>query len=316
MRRGGTLEKIMKCKILITGSSGLVGRALRKSLQSEGFEVEGLDVRAVGPEAGDVRDAERVRDAVARCDGVVHLAAVSRVVWGEQDPDRCRSVNVDGLGNVLEAALHKPHRPWFIFASSREVYGQPEHLPATEDASLSPLNVYAHTKVAGEELVAAARRNGLRAAVIRLSNVYGSTDDHADRVIPAFARAAVTGKALRIDGSEHTFDFTHIDDVARGISSLVQILASGEDAPPAIHFVTGEPTTLGQLARMAIEIAASRSTITLAPSRHYDVARFWGSPERAARLLHWSPRVSLRDGLTRLIGDFSALLDMREEVES
>ena len=306
----------MNCRILITGSLGLVGSALRKSLLSQDFEVEGLDLRAVGPEAGDVRDTERVRKAVAGCDGIVHLAAVSRVVWGEQDPDRCQSTNVEGLRNVLDAAMQQARSPWVIFASSREVYGQPDYLPATEDSSLRPLNVYARSKVEGEELVALARSNGLRAAVIRLSNVYGSTDDHIDRVIPAFARAAVTGGTLRVDGSEHTFDFTHIEDVTRGVVSLVHLLRVGSETPPPIHFVTGQATTLGHLASMAIDIAASHSDIKLAPPRQYDVARFYGSPARAGRLLLWSPGISLREGLTMLIEDFRDVLNLKEVIES
>lgn len=306
----------MNCRTLITGSSGLVGSALRKSLQSQDFEVEGLDLRAVGPEAGDVREAERVRKAVAGCDGIVHLAAVSRVVWGEQDPDRCQSTNVEGLRNVLDAAIQQARRPWVIFASSREVYGQPDCLPATEDSSLRPLNVYARSKVEGEELVALARRIGLRAAVIRLSNVYGSVDDHIDRVIPAFARAAVTGGTLRVDGREHTFDFTHIEDVTRGIVSLVHLLRVGSEPPPPIHFVTGQATTLGHLASMAIDIAASSSDIKFAPPRQYDVAKFYGSPARAGHLLQWSPKISLRMGLAMLIADLRALPNMQEVIES
>lgn len=306
----------MSKRILITGSEGLVGSALREHLQALGWQVRGLDIRAVGAEAGDVRDTLRVRDALRGCAGVVHLAAVSRVIWGETQPEVCRATNVYGLSNVLATALRQEAPPWVIFASSREVYGQPDLLPATEDTSLRPVNVYARTKVKGEQLIAAARRDGLRACVVRLSNVFGSTGDHHDRVVPAFAQAAVLGHTLRVDGSGHTFDFTHLDDVTRGITALIQRLQEGGEAPPPIHFVSGCPTTLGQLASMAIDIAASGSTITHAQPRNFDVARFYGSPERARRLLGWSPRVSLREGLTRLINDFREVLNLNEVTES
>lgn len=294
----------MKARILITGSSGLVGSALKSALDARRFEVTGLDIQATGSDFGDVRDIDRVCRTVDRCDGVVHLAAVSRVLWGERDPDLCRATNVGGLRNIIDAIHGQKKSSWLIFASSREVYGQPDTLPVSEDAQLRPLNVYGHSKVTGEQLINSARRMGLRASTVRLSNVYGNTDDHADRVIPAFARGAVMGQPLRVDGAKNTFDFTHIDDTIRGLVALVEHMMRGGDALPPIHFLTGQPTTLQQLAEMAIGIADTGSEIRHAPARTYDVAKFYGDPTRAHELLGWSPQVTLREGLTRLINDF------------
>ena len=86
--------------------------------------------------------------------------------------------------------------------------------------------------------------------------------------------------------------------------ALVDILQSGGEAPPPIHLVTGRPTTLGQLANMAIEIAGSDSPIHHAPPRNFDVAMFHGSPARARALLDWLPYISLEDGLANLIQGF------------
>jgi UDP-glucose 4-epimerase len=112
------------------------------------------------------------------------------------------------------------------------------------------------------------------------------------------------GQPLRVDGAENTFDFTHIDDTARGLVALVEHMMGGGDALPPIHFLTGRPTTLQQLAEMAIDIADTGSEIRHAPVRTYDVAKFYGDPTRAYDLLGWSPQVTLREGLTRLINDF------------
>jgi nucleoside-diphosphate-sugar epimerase len=291
----------MAGKILITGAEGLVGAALARALAERGDEVVGLDLRAAEP--GDVRKAEDVRRALAGCEGVVHLAAVSRVVWGERDPEACLSTNVGGTRTVLREA----RRAWVLFASSREVYGQPAALPATEDAPLAPVNVYGRCKVAGERLADEAER----AAVVRLSNVYGSTADHADRVLPAFARAAVAGDPLRVDGAGHTFDFTHLDDAVRGLMAVADLLRAGE-RPPPIHLVTGAPTTLGEAARLAVELAGTDAPIVEAPPRDYDVARFVGDPGRARALLGWTPRVPFREGLARLVADFRALATRRD----
>ena len=291
-------------RILITGSEGLIGRALRAALEGRGAEVVGLDLLGTGREHGDVRSLQRVRDALGGCDGVVHLAAVSRVLWGEHDPEGCWNTNVGGLRNVLQALDERRQRPWLLFASSREVYGQPRRLPATEDTPLLPVNVYGRSKVEGERLVDDARSRGLRAAMVRLSNVYGRVRDHADRVIPAFARAADSGSTIRIDGAECTFDFTHIDDTARGMVAVIDLLEIGE-TPPPIHLLTGTPTTLRDLAALAIDVAGT-SPVVEAPPRSFDVSRFYGDPSRARELLGWEPHVVLREGLERLVRDLRA----------
>jgi nucleoside-diphosphate-sugar epimerase len=292
----------MSRQILITGSSGLVGRAITQALRSAGFAVRGFDPRATTPDdRGDVRDSEAVLQALGRCDGVLHLGAVSRVIWGERDPATCWATNVDGTRNVLVSAAASRRRPWVIITSSREVYGQAEHLPVTEDTPRCPMNAYARSKVAAEDLAFAACRDGVRAAVVRLSNVYGSVEDHADRVVPAFATAAAVGAPIRVEGSTRLFDFTHIDDVTQGLMGLVHRLMDGATPPSPIHFVSGTGTTLGELAALAVSIGRSASTIIEAAPRGYDVARFQGDATRALELLGWQSRVPLRDGLARLI---------------
>lgn len=290
-------------RILITGSSGLIGSALTTLLKARGVAVRGFDLSANDQSRGDVCDLAQIQRDITDYDGIIHLAAISRVIWGERDPELCRATNVGGVDNVLKSAAVSKRRPWVIFASSREVYGQPDRLPASEECPLRPVNVYGRSKSEGEGLIETARRNGLRACIIRLSNVFGAIDDHADRVVPAFARAAVMGEALRVDGAGHTFDFTHVDDVARGIVTLADLLQAGEAPPPPIHFVSGQPTTLGELARMAIDIAASPSPVRLAPPRTFDVSTFYGDPSRARAILGWSPQMSLHQGLGRLIKD-------------
>lgn len=300
----------MASRILITGSLGLVGSAVRIALESSGISVTGFDLHGVDAEYGDVRNPASIAHALGGCTGIVHLAAVSRVIWGERDPENCWATNVDGLQNVINLAQAQTKKPWMIFASSREVYGQPEHLPASEDTPLSPVNIYGRSKVEGERLIMEARTSGMRTAIIRLSNVYGRVSDHHDRVVPAFARGAVQGQTLRIDGADHTFDFTHIDDTVRGIVGLVQRMeTSGENCPP-IHFLTGQATSLGQLASLAQELGHSDCNVVQAPPRNFDVSQFFGNPQRAFDLLGWEPRISIKEGLGQLISDFRTELKL------
>ncbi len=296
--------------ILITGSEGLIGKKLRAELERRGVRVIGLDIRATGEERGDIRDYQTVRKAVENCDGIVHLAAVSRVIDGQKNPELCWETNVAGTENVATAAAESPKKPWLIYGSSREVYGEPESLPATEDSPLKPVNIYGESKLAAEKIVSSAAQKGIVPSIVRFSNVYGSVNDYPDRVVPAFARAAVTGKPLRIEGGENTFDFTHLEDTVAGLIALIQRLAAGDFRPPPIHFTTGKQTSLRQLAQMAVELANSSSPLIDSTPRSFDVSRFAGDPSRARELLGWTPKVSIREGLRRLIEDFREHLDI------
>lgn len=281
-------------RILVTGSAGLIGTALVPLLEAAGHEVARFDLRT----GGDVRDGDALARAAERCGGVVHLAAVSRVVWAERDPALAEATNVGGTRNV--ASLASSRGMWMLFASSREVYGQPASLPVGEDAPLAPLNTYARTKVEGERITSAVPVH----AVVRLSNVYGATEDHPDRVIPAFIRAALADRPLTVEGRDHQFDFVWRDDAARGLALRIARLLAGDTLPP-IHFVTGIGTTLGALAERVVALAGS-GTLTDGTPRSFDVSRFCGDPRRAEALLGWRAEVALDDGLARLIADFRA----------
>jgi len=302
--------------VLVTGSCGLVGRRLCALLRNGGFAVKELDLRGHGESRGDVTRLADIEAAIQCCVGVVHLAAVSRVVWGQRDPDLCWRTNVAGLQNLVQAALAQSSKPWILFSSSREVYGQAPSLPVAEATVLNPLNVYARSKTEGERVVLEARSQGLQSAVVRLSNVYGCTKDYADRVIPAFARAAVEGLPLRVEGSNHTFDFTHVNDVVRGLRALIGLLESGEQSLPPVHLVSGHPTSLGELAAICCRLAKSDAAIAETAPRSYDVAQFYGDPARARELLGWESEISLEVGLTRLIEDFKQELALHSTAEA
>src|SRR5271166_5518744 len=126
--------------ILVTGAAGLVGRHLSTVLTQQGLAVRAFDIRRAPDETVLSRDA--VERAMRDVDGIVHLAAVSRVVDGERNPEHCRRTNLDGLKVVVDAALRSTHRPWLVFASSREVYGNAATSPTPEDATQHALNTY------------------------------------------------------------------------------------------------------------------------------------------------------------------------------
>lgn len=298
-------------RVAITGSEGLIGRHLRTALAEHSIEVVRIDQALPANTAGCVDlsgsgATAALHKLFENCDGVVHLGAVSRVVWGEHDPVRCWRTNVEGTSAVLRASAMCATRPWVLFASSREVYGNADRLPVIEDAPRQPLNVYARSKVAAEDLVLAARME-LRTSVVRLSSVYGDVLDHADRVVPAFARAAAESGMLRVEGATHLLDLTYAPNVADGVIRLMQLLDGGDSKLPPVHLVSGVGTTLTALAQLACAVGNSTARLIDAPPRDYDVSHFVGDPSLARRLLGWEATTPLSDGMRRLVQEYAAL---------
>lgn len=284
--------------ILVTGSEGLIGRNLVPLLRKHGMEVRPFDL--IRSPVEDIRSEQSMRSLLHDVDGVIHLAAVSRVIWGERNPAGCLETNLIATKEILGECLRLRQRPWVIFSSSREVYGEPDHLPVQEDAPFNPLNVYARSKVGAELACVEARNAGLLVNVCRFSNVYGCPADHPDRVVPAFSRAAANGGSMRVEGMTHVFDFTHVADVVRGLNTLIQATVQGERMPP-IHFVSGQGTTLGQLAITARTFAYKPVEIIEAPARRYDVVKFVGDVTRARSLLGWTSTINVESGIQELI---------------
>jgi nucleoside-diphosphate-sugar epimerase len=290
-------------KVLITGSGGLVGRVLAKRLISRGHEVVPFDLKAdAQAPARDIRDAKALADALTDCDGVFHLAAVSRVAWGEEDPDTCRAINVTAT-QVLMDSMHAARVAWIVFASSREVYGQTPIGCVTEAANIAPFNVYGRSKADGEALIANAEPGAPRAAIVRLSNVYGTIHDHPDRAVPSILWRALNHEPISLTGANSYFDFVHVNDSVEGLMLAGELIARTAGPLPPVHLATGVATSLHELARLAVDLCASTSKVTIIPAREYDVGGFCGDPTLAAEIYGWRPQVTLMNGLAHLRQD-------------
>jgi nucleoside-diphosphate-sugar epimerase len=288
--------------VLITGSSGHLGRHVSATLAKRGFAIRPFDCRATGTARGDVRDRLAVQQALQGVAGIIHLAAVSRVDDAERQPDLCHTVNVVGTSEILQAASSQSRKPWVLFVSSREVLGHvPSTMPATELSPPAPRNAYARSKLEGEQLVQAAQRQGLRACIVRLSNVFGSPLDRPERVIPTFVRQAIAGQPLVVRGPRRALDFVHVDDVSAALAQVANALHQGRQMPEILHVVSGESWPLGDLAAQVVATARSPSAIVADAAEGHEIEGFHGSHDLATRILGWRPQVSLVAGLRQLI---------------
>lgn len=288
-------------RILVTGGAGFIGSNFIKRTIDEGSQIYYLDWRddlhnirmfdgSIKYIHQDVCDKSGLYHLFQKhhFDGVVHLAAVSRVIWGEQDPDRCILTNTIGTSNLLDMMEKTEQKAWLIFGSSREVYGEPSSFPVDENAPKNPINIYGRTKLDGERMVRDwSHRTGNPSAVLRFSNVYGNEKDILDRVLPRFVLGAIRHQPLEIHGGNQLIDFTHINDTVEGIVRTIDFLNNGCDLYDEFHLLTGKGTTLQECVKILSNHTGFENEVILNKGRKYDVDRFVGDPSKARKKLNF-----------------------------
>jgi len=171
-------------KILVTGGAGFIGSHLVDRLVAEGYEVRVVDNLSSGrlenishhhveTLIGDLKNPQDAQRAVEGVDVVFHFAANPEVRVSTTSPEIHFNENVVATFNLLEAMRRKDVKE-IVFASSSSVYGEPEEIPASEDAPIRPVSVYGASKAACEHLIHAyTRLYGIKAVVLRYANVVG-----------------------------------------------------------------------------------------------------------------------------------------------
>ncbi|WP_249694602.1 NAD(P)-dependent oxidoreductase [Stappia sp. WLB 29] len=171
--------------VLVTGSSGRVGRAAVAALRAAGHRVRGFDLRAsnlnqsgsdLDEVVGSFDDAEACARAVAGVEAVLHLGAF--MSWVPAERTAMFRANVEGTRVLLDAAAQAGVRR-FVFASSGEVYPEnaPLFLPVTEEHPLRANSPYGLTKLLGEDLVSFHQRIGsFETVILRFSHTQDASE--------------------------------------------------------------------------------------------------------------------------------------------
>jgi UDP-glucose 4-epimerase len=181
-------------KTFLTGAAGFVGSNLLDRLLADGQEVVGFDNFSTGQREflesalrsaafrmveGDLLDLALLRQAMAGCEQVIHLAANADVRFGADHPRKDLEQNTIGTANVLEAMRENGVRR-IAFASTGSVYGEPEIFPTPEDAPFPvQTSLYAASKLAAEGMIAAyCEAFGMRAWIFRFVSILGERYTH------------------------------------------------------------------------------------------------------------------------------------------
>jgi UDP-glucose 4-epimerase len=249
----------------------------------------------------DLRDEQALAKAKlpTDVDAIVHLAANARVYELVEHPDRARD-NFLSLFNTLEwARQHSIKR--FIFASSREVYGNARRDTYAEaDVHVEHCeSPYTASKLGGEALVQSYTRcYGVHHVIFRFSNVYGMYDD-SERVVPLFIRRARTNEPLTVFGRDKCLDFTYIDDTVDGIARALTQFDTVQDDTYNLAF--GQGTTILQLAEDVKRLLGSTSEIALGVPRTGEVVRYIANISKAKEKLGYDPKTPFAEGIQKSV---------------
>ena len=236
-------------RVLVTGNLGYIGPVLVAALQARGHEVHGLDTglyvrfashglpRVTRQSLDDVRDDRAVRRAIASCDAVVHLAAMSNDPLGELDPALTRSVNLDATLRVIDSVGDRP----FVLYSSASVYGVND-VPCDEDAAPHPLTLYSELKIAAERAALALPRS----LVLRNGTVHGPAPViRGDLLLNSMAASAVAAGEIVLMTSPRTRrPVVDVRDLAALTADLLDGGVTGLYNVAAANITVGEAAAL------------------------------------------------------------------------
>lgn len=295
-------------RALVTGATGFIGKNLTRALVTHGVEVHMLtrktalppELRDLGKKImshhGDLSDASVVTRVVqeARPDVVFHLAAYGTLTH-EKDPAQMVDVNVKGTVHLLSALVGSSCQSIVCTGSTKE-YPTRRTPPLTEETPLHPWDAYGASKAAATLFCQLfAERQKLPVTVLRLSPVYGPDDDER-RFVHSAIRAARDGTPLTVTVGPLVRNFTYIDDAVDAYLAAGAHPARGE-----IVNVGGPQASSFDDIVQEIERVTGKA-IMRAPSAAPAADDSWVLDlAKARRLIDWTPRVSLAEGLRRIV---------------
>lgn len=326
---------------VITGGAGFVGSHLADALISAGAEVTVVDNLSTGSESnidhllgnrrfrfvrGDVSDMETMAPIVAGCSELYHLASYVGVRLASQTSSQTILNNLRSIDTILELATR--FKPRMLLTSTSEIYGKALDGRGSGIATLGEQadRVYGPTEIhrwsysgikAVEEFLTLAKvhEEGLRAVIVRLFNVIGPRQQGLNGpVVPRLVEQALSGRPLTVynDGRQLRC-FTDVSDAVRAILRLMETEAAvGE----IFNVGSDRPTTIGELARIIIELTGSSSRIEQIPyesvygTQFEDVVVRIPDVTKLHEMTGLRCRRSLRDALADIVASY------REELET
>jgi len=303
-------------RVLVTGGAGYIGSVVAEYLLQDGHAVTVLDNLSKGSEQavpsaaefvlGDTGD-EAALDMIfqaGRFEAVLHFAGFIEAAESVIRPEIYFDNNAARTLTLLRVMLkHGVLR--FVFSSTAAVYGEPKHLPITEDDPLEPTNPYGQSKLIAEQmLVWFHRAYGLRYASLRYFNAGGAMPERGEahrpetHLIPLVLQTALGQRpSVAINGTDYPTkdgtcvrDFIHVGDLAS--AHVLALRGLEQHAQLVLNLGSGSGFSVRQIIEVSGRVTGRRIPVVERPRRSGDTAVLVASSDKIRRLLGWTPRQS------------------------
>lgn len=311
--------------VLVLGASGFIGGNLFRALLRVRDDVHGTTSRLPawrleGLPSDRVHAVDLLIDSNldALLDTVRPRTVFNCVAFGaysfEKDDALIYQTNFDLTTRILER-LTTRSLACYVHAGTSSEYGDNASGP-DERALIAPNSAYAVSKASAAHLIYYyGRHRKLPCANLRLYSVYGPLED-SSRLIPAIVRCGVEGAYPPFVQPDISRDFVYVDDVTSAFVATALHLTEA-DYGGSFNIGTGRQTTIGEIAVLARDLFRIPGEPQFdMPPRSWDMPGWFANVEKARDRLHWSPRVSLRDGLLQTAAWYRALPDKQEYLRS
>ena len=306
-------------RVLVTGAGGFIGSHLVERLVRNGGKVrafvhynarndwgnlelvERSVLEHVEIVSGDIADPFSVRRAARGVQTIYHLSSLIAIPYSYVAPQSYVNTNVLGAVNVLQAARDEGV-PQVIHTSTSECYGTAQYVPIDERHPVQGQSPYSASKI-GADMVAESywRSFALSVTIVRPFNTFGPRQS-ARAVIPTIITQALAGGPIKLGSLAPTRDMNY---VANTVDGFVAAASHQTTAGEVINIGSGREISIGDLAHMIVGLVGSRSEVVEDEQRirpvNSEVERLLCDNAKAARLLGWSPRISLEEGLEHTI---------------
>ena len=314
----------LRKRVLVTGGAGFLGSHLCERLLADGHDVLCVDNFYTGSK--DNLEAilgqhhfELLRHDITfplyvEVDEIYNLACPASPVHYQFDPVQTTKTSVHGAINML--GLAKRVKARILHASTSEIYGDPQMHPQKETywGHVNPVgrrSCYDEGKRCAETLFMDYRsQHGIKIKIARIFNTYGPRMHPNDgRVVSNFIVQALRDEPITVYGKgRQTRSFCYVSDMIEGFARL---MASDDEFTGPANLGNPHECTVLELAELIVEMTNSRSEIRFAPLPSDDPTRRCPDITLAKAMLHWQPRVPLREGLRKTIEYFDRLSSRR-----
>jgi CDP-glucose 4,6-dehydratase len=304
----------------VTGATGLLGGWLVRRLVETGADVVCL-VRDWVPQSellrgqladrvrlvrGDVRDQALMERALGEyeIDVVFHLAAQTIVGVANRNPVSTFESNIAGTWSLLEACRRSPKIGAVVVASSDKAYGSHDVLPYDETAALQGEHPYDVSKSCADLIARSyAVTYELPVAITRCGNFYGGGDLNWNRLVPGTIRSVLRGDrpVIRSDGTL-VRDYFYVEDGAEAYMQLAEALRGRPELRgEGFNFSNELQLTVLDVTRRILDRMGSRLEPVIRGEATNEILHQYLTAAKARRMLGWSARFTLDEGLDRTI---------------